>query len=352
MVAGPLLFCRRISVFLPRPLVVSLGEPKQPAVLGMLIAGSGDIVSVNALIGGVWGPDASLSLRSSVHTYISNQRVIVGRSIERIGDGYRRDLPIEVVDALVFEQLVDEAVTAQSVNPVRAADLARKALALWRGRPYADIGEIDGFQSEIRRLDDSRLRAVETRIEADLGLGRHRAVIGELEALTIEHPLNEGLQVQLVLALYRDAGPPSLTPWVSWVITPVVLPPCRGSRTQNMTIARLNSRPSSGRLATGSFSISIVCCSMLRTLLSSGSVWVRSFVMGRICETNCASSQFAQLLPQWDPTTSGTIMRRSLRQQGSTRRSSNACGLTEVSMDSRTSTGSVLDMQARSPEAR
>ena len=87
--------------------------------------------------------------------------------------------------------------------PARAGDTLRAALALWRGRPYADLDHIPGLEAEVRRLEELRLIAVELRIDADLATGRHEAVIGELEALAAEHPLREGFRARHMLALYR-----------------------------------------------------------------------------------------------------------------------------------------------------
>ena len=78
-----------------------------------------------------------------------------------------------------------------------------EAEALWRGRPYADV-ELKTFaQDEIRRLEDLRLDAIETRIEAELGLERHAELAGELESLTAAHPTRERFTAQLMIALYR-----------------------------------------------------------------------------------------------------------------------------------------------------
>ena len=85
-----------------------------------------------------------------------------------------------------------------------AADLLRTSLALWRGTPLADVAFEPFAQAEIARLEERRLVAVEERIEADLVLGRHDDLVGELESLIARNPLRERLRAQLMLALYRS----------------------------------------------------------------------------------------------------------------------------------------------------
>jgi predicted ATPase len=89
-------------------------------------------------------------------------------------------------------------------DPATAAGLLREALALWRGPPLADLAYESFGQPEIARLEESRLAALEQRIESDLALGRHDELVGELEGLTAQHPLRERLRGQLMLALYRS----------------------------------------------------------------------------------------------------------------------------------------------------
>ncbi len=79
----------------------------------------------------------------------------------------------------------------------------REALAIWRGPPLADLVYEAPFQEEIGRLEELRLAAQEDRLRADLELGRHAELIGELENLVARHPLRERLRGQLMLALYR-----------------------------------------------------------------------------------------------------------------------------------------------------
>jgi class 3 adenylate cyclase/WD40 repeat protein len=182
----------------------ALGGPKQRAVLAMLIRGAGGIVPLERVINGVWGEDASPSLRSSVHTYVSNLRVVLGGRIHHEGNGYRLDAAPSEIDAGVFEQLNHDGRSMLVANPAKASESLRAALALWRGRPYADVADVPGLGDEIRRLESLRVEAVESRIDADLALGRHAVLIGELEALVAEHPLHEGLRARHMTALYRN----------------------------------------------------------------------------------------------------------------------------------------------------
>ena len=181
----------------------TLGGPKQRAVLAMLISRVGRVVSNDQLVDGVWGEVAPASVQGSLHTYVSNLRA-VGADIQRSGGGYVLEADPGSVDAVQFERLTDEAVGSLSANPERAADSLRAGLGFWRGRPYADLIGVEGLQAEIRRLEEMRFSAVEARIDADLALGRHQVLAGELVALAAEYPLRERLRAQLMVALYRD----------------------------------------------------------------------------------------------------------------------------------------------------
>ena len=109
-----------------------------------------------------------------------------------------RSRPIEL-DAARFEQLLAEAVSP----PEQAADRLRKALALWRGPALADFAYEPFAQSAIARLEELHIVAIEGRIEADLALGRHDVLVGELGSLIIDHPFRERLRRQFMVALYR-----------------------------------------------------------------------------------------------------------------------------------------------------
>ena len=100
-----------------------------------------------------------------------------------------------------FEHLVERA--RHEAERGIADGAAREALELWRGAPLADVAAEPFAAPEIRRLEELYLRALELAIDAELAAGRHGAVIGRLEALLAEHPLNERFHGQRMLALYR-----------------------------------------------------------------------------------------------------------------------------------------------------
>jgi Bacterial transcriptional activator domain len=115
--------------------------------------------------------------------------------------GYVLHVDPSELDLARFERLLGEA---RGADPAGAAARLREALSLWRGPALADVGYEHCFQTEIARLEELHLAAVEARIDADLATGRHADLIGELEALVAEHPLRERVRCQLMLALYRS----------------------------------------------------------------------------------------------------------------------------------------------------
>jgi DNA-binding SARP family transcriptional activator len=110
----------------------------------------------------------------------------------------------EQLDAARFEHgLRHGQQLLESGDPSAAANRLRQALALWRGPPLADPSMLEFVQPEIRRLEELRLLAVMERIDADLALGHHADLLGELQSLVESEPLQERLRGQLMLASYR-----------------------------------------------------------------------------------------------------------------------------------------------------
>ena len=181
---------------------LSLGGPKQRGVVAVLIAHAGRPVSVDSLLQAIYGEDAAPTSRATLQTYVSNLRHALGDVIVRQGDAYFVDCNSSTIDAVAFEDAYRAASTW--ADPDEAASRLREALAMWRGHPYADIEAHGLLDGEITRLTELRLAALENRIDADMRAGRHREVIAELDALTVEHPYRENLRALHMLALYRS----------------------------------------------------------------------------------------------------------------------------------------------------
>jgi WD40 repeat protein/DNA-binding SARP family transcriptional activator len=152
-------------------------------------------VSTVRLIDGLWGERPPATAIKIVQVYVSQLRKALaasgdGAQIVTRGRGYELRLGSGAVDAQRFERLVAQAAP-------------REALALWRGAPLDDVSDVPFAGAEIRRLEELRLSTVELAIESDLAEGRHREVLGELQALVAAEPLRERLHAQRMLALYR-----------------------------------------------------------------------------------------------------------------------------------------------------
>jgi YVTN family beta-propeller protein len=183
-----------------------LGGTRQRAVLAILLLHRGEVVSVDRLVDELWGEQPPDTATKTVQVYVSRLRKELGRGfLLTRGRGYMLDVEADRVDASRFERLTDEGRSALDEGDAStASDLLRQALGLWRGPPLADLAYEPFAQSEIARLEELRLVALEYRIEADLAVGRHAGLIPELETLVREHPARERLRAQLILALYRS----------------------------------------------------------------------------------------------------------------------------------------------------
>ena len=181
--------------------VVKLGGALQRTLLALLLTSANGVLSVDRLIDALWGERPPREAQNALQYHVSQLRKALGGPdvIETREPGYVVRVSPDELDLLRFEQLVE---TAEGAPPERAARLLRDALGLWRGLPLADLKNEAFAQSEIRRLEEVRLTALERRVDADLALGRHAALIPELEALVHEHPYREHLRAALMRAFY------------------------------------------------------------------------------------------------------------------------------------------------------
>lgn len=185
--------------------VVPLGGLQQRAVLAVLLLHRGEKISVDRLVDALWEHDPPPTAAKSVQVYVSQLRKALGDGLlETSGHSYVLNLVPRQVDVERFEDLVEQGRQQMaSGDALTAADSLREALALWRGPALADFVYKAFARSEIARLEELRLAALEERIEADLRVGREAELVAELESLIRQHPLRERLRGQLMLALYR-----------------------------------------------------------------------------------------------------------------------------------------------------
>jgi DNA-binding SARP family transcriptional activator len=184
---------------------IGLGGVRQRTLLVLLLLRANEAVSRDRLIDDLWGSDPPATSANSLAALVARlRRVLPADLLHTTPGGYELRVEPEAIDLHRFERLVEEGGAALAgAEPNRAAELLRSALALWRGPALADF-TYDAFaQPAIVRLEELRLAALESRIDADLALGRHADLVGELQSLLLEHPLREQLRGQLMLVLYR-----------------------------------------------------------------------------------------------------------------------------------------------------
>jgi DNA-binding SARP family transcriptional activator len=194
-----------------RPL--QLRSARQRALLAVLLLNANEVVSSDRLIDAVWPEKPPGSATNLLQVHVSQLRKLLepARAVGTPGPlvtrspGYLLRIEPDQLDSVRFERLLNEGVALLAANePERASSTIEAALGLWRGPALADFAFDDFARSESARLDELHMLAIEEGIEAALALGRHAALVGELEALAAEHPLRERLAVQLMLALYRS----------------------------------------------------------------------------------------------------------------------------------------------------
>jgi DNA-binding SARP family transcriptional activator len=197
--------------------------PKPRQVLALLALRAGQVVPVGDLAEELWGSRPPRSARATLQTYILQLRELIGAALENgTGDGTGQRRPAKDVlltvpggyllkggdgtrDVREFERLAGTGYRAMDAEDYpQAARLLRQALDLWTGHALADVHAGPQLETEVKRLEESRLCALDQRVEADLRLGRHRELLAELTVLVSRYPTHETLCGQYMLALYRS----------------------------------------------------------------------------------------------------------------------------------------------------
>jgi DNA-binding SARP family transcriptional activator len=182
-----------------------LDGAKQRTVLAALLIADGNLVSDTQLSGLLWGDRPPATLNAQIYNGVWRLRKTLGGAvtIARRSPGYLMRIGTSRFDLLEFERL---ATLGQSALRAARYDDAmrylRAALALWRGPALADVTPYLA-DAEAPRLEEARISALESRIEAELAAGRHAHVLPELTRLVEQYPLRERFRAQLMTTLYR-----------------------------------------------------------------------------------------------------------------------------------------------------
>ena len=189
---------------------VPLGTPKQRAVLAMLVINRNRPVSIDALINAAWDQWPPAEARASLHSYVSNLRRLLGKAgvdprtvLVSEPPGYRLNVAEIACDIGRF--ITEKNAGAQAAASGKfefASRHLKSALAEWRGPVLDDLRELQFVDAFATALTEDKVLAHTAFAEAEIACGRAYAVIGELEALTVEHPYREPLWAQLITAYY------------------------------------------------------------------------------------------------------------------------------------------------------
>ncbi|MFI5621700.1 BTAD domain-containing putative transcriptional regulator [Streptomyces sp. NPDC051567] len=192
--------------------------PKPRQVLALLALHADQVVPVSALIEELWGGEPPRSARTTLQTYVLQLRALIATALEETEGGRTaKDVLVTLPggyllssgggrsDVREFDRLAGTGYRAMDAGDFPgAARLLREALGLWSGPAFADVQGGVQLDMETRRLEETRLCALDQRIDADLRLGRHRELLAELTVLASRYRTHENLHGQFMLALYRS----------------------------------------------------------------------------------------------------------------------------------------------------
>lgn len=190
---------------------VPLGGRRQRAVLALLVAARGQVLSVDRLIEDLWSGEPPAKAVASLQAYVSNLRRLLepgrpprspARLLVSAAPGYALRLPADAVDAWRAERLVRDARERTAAHPATARAMLDEALALWRGPAYAEFVDEPWARPAVRMLTDLRHTGRELHVACLVTAGDAPAAVTEAELLTRDAPLREEGWRLLALALW------------------------------------------------------------------------------------------------------------------------------------------------------
>ncbi|MFD5508243.1 BTAD domain-containing putative transcriptional regulator [Streptomyces sp. NPDC059761] len=211
-----------------RGISVTPTAPKPRQVLALLALHADQVVPVSALIEELWQGAPPRSARTTLQTYVLQLRALIATALEQgeaggegeaapagrrtakdvlvtLPGGYLLNSGGGTSDVREFDRLAGMGYRAMDAGDFPgAARLLREALSLWSGPAFADVHGGIQLDMETRRLEETRLCALDQRIEADLRIGRHRELLAELTVLASRYRTHENLHGQFMLALHRS----------------------------------------------------------------------------------------------------------------------------------------------------
>lgn len=188
---------------------VALPSGRGRALLAITALHAGEPVATDSLIDELWGGEPPPTAATVVHGLVSRLRKALEpdpgegggpQILETVGRGYRLSIDPDSVDANRFKRLVDES---RGQAPAARAEILTTALALWRGPALADFAYDPFAQRTIAALEESKVLAIEDRLDAELQLGRGAQLIPALRDTVSSHPFRERLRGLLMTALYQ-----------------------------------------------------------------------------------------------------------------------------------------------------
>lgn len=190
--------------------IVAVTRPKSRALLALLLVRANRVATPYELIDELWHGEPPVTAATALRVHLAHLRRLVASTapspgtIETTSSGYRLCVGVDDVDAMRFEAAHHNAKEASRAGSVREViELLDPALRQWRGAAYADVRDFPSTVAEAARLDELRLRSIESLADAYMAVGGAEDAVELLGPPTMAHRLRESLSERLMLALYR-----------------------------------------------------------------------------------------------------------------------------------------------------